>query len=120
MALQILILSVATGFDYSFYVKSIATYAPAFLAYNNSVLARVMRTLKCIVICNDVQRFIICGGEGARFFTTSLSQAVQGIAYILAVYDGRSTFDISRIFLLSLVCKSSSNALLHIPYSREY
>ena len=27
--------------DYSFYVKSIATYASAFLAYNNSVLARV-------------------------------------------------------------------------------
>ena len=25
----------------SFYVKSIATYAPAFLEYNNSVLARV-------------------------------------------------------------------------------
>ena len=29
------------GADYSFYVKSIATYAPAFLGYNNSVLARV-------------------------------------------------------------------------------
>ena len=26
---------------YSFYVKSIATYAPAFLRYNNSVLASV-------------------------------------------------------------------------------
>ena len=29
------------GADYSFYVKSIATYAPAFLRHNNSVLARV-------------------------------------------------------------------------------
>ena len=27
---------------YSFYVKSIATYAPAFLRYNNSVLASVL------------------------------------------------------------------------------
>jgi hypothetical protein len=30
------------GADYSFYVKSIATYAPAFLGYNNSVLARML------------------------------------------------------------------------------
>ena len=29
------------GADYSFYVESIATYAPAFMGYNNSVLARV-------------------------------------------------------------------------------
>ena len=29
------------GADYSFYVKSIATYAPTFLGYNNSVLAIV-------------------------------------------------------------------------------
>ena len=29
------------GADYSFYVKSIATFAPAFFGYNNSVLARV-------------------------------------------------------------------------------
>ena len=27
------------GSDYSFYVKSIATYAPTFLEHNNSVLA---------------------------------------------------------------------------------
>ena len=33
--------SIAMGADFSFYVKSIATYAPAFLMYNNSVLARV-------------------------------------------------------------------------------
>ena len=31
------------GADYSFYVKFIGTYAPAFLGYNNSVLARVDR-----------------------------------------------------------------------------
>ena len=36
-----MIFSIAMGADYSFYVKSIATYAPAFLGYNNSVLARV-------------------------------------------------------------------------------
>ena len=41
MAPMIFIFSIAMGADYLFYVKSIATYAPAFLAYNNSVLARV-------------------------------------------------------------------------------
>ena len=41
MAPRILIFSIAMGADYSFYVKSIATYAPVFLEYNNSVLARV-------------------------------------------------------------------------------
>ena len=30
------------GADYSFYVNSIATYAPTFLWYNNSVLAIVI------------------------------------------------------------------------------
>ena len=30
------------GADYSFYVKSIATHAPTFLGYNNSVLAIVL------------------------------------------------------------------------------
>ena len=35
---RILIFSIAMGADYSFYVKS---YAPAFSAYNNSVLASV-------------------------------------------------------------------------------
>ena len=32
---------IAMGTDYSFYVKSIATYAPTFFRYNNSVLAIV-------------------------------------------------------------------------------
>ena len=41
MAPRILIFTIAMGADSSFYVKSIATYAPAFLGYNNSVLARV-------------------------------------------------------------------------------
>ena len=36
---RIFIFSIAMGADYSFY----ATYAPAFLGYNNSVLARVAR-----------------------------------------------------------------------------
>ena len=38
---RILIFSIAMGVDYSFYVKSIATYAPTFFRYNNSVLAIV-------------------------------------------------------------------------------
>ena len=36
-----MIFSIEMGADYSFYVKSIATYAPAFLGHNNSVLAEV-------------------------------------------------------------------------------
>ena len=32
------------GADDSFYVKSIAAYAPSFLRYNSSVLARVWQT----------------------------------------------------------------------------
>ena len=38
---RILIFSIAMDADYLFYVISIATYAPPFLRYNNSVLARV-------------------------------------------------------------------------------
>ena len=38
---RVLNFSIAMDADYSFYVKSIATYAPAFLRYNNSVSARV-------------------------------------------------------------------------------
>ena len=34
--------SIGMGADYSFYVKVIATYAPSFLRYNNSVLAIVV------------------------------------------------------------------------------
>ena len=45
-----MIFSIAMGADYLFYVKSIATYAPAFLAYNNSVLARVSGKLH---LCTD-------------------------------------------------------------------
>ena len=41
MAPRILIFSIAMVANYSFYVKSIATYAPAFFWYNNSILARV-------------------------------------------------------------------------------
>jgi hypothetical protein len=33
------------GADYAFYAKSIATYAPTFFGYNNSVLAIVYTTL---------------------------------------------------------------------------
>ena len=45
---RILIFSIALGTDYSFYVKSIATYASKFLRQNNSVFA----TVGCILsIC---------------------------------------------------------------------
>ena len=37
-----MIFSIAMGADCSFYVKSIATYAPAFFGYNSSVLASVL------------------------------------------------------------------------------
>ena len=45
-----MIFSIAMGADYSFYVKSIATYAPAFFWYNNSILATVARSslLACV------------------------------------------------------------------------
>ena len=42
MAPRILIFSIAMGANYSFYMTSIAAYAPAFLRFNNSVLARVL------------------------------------------------------------------------------
>ena len=38
---RIFMFSIVLGAEYSFYLKSIATYAPAFLGYNNSALARV-------------------------------------------------------------------------------
>ena len=37
-----MIFSIAMGADYLSYVNSIATYAPAFLGYNDLVLARVL------------------------------------------------------------------------------
>ena len=43
---RILILSIAMGADYSFYVKFIATSARAFLGYNNSVLSDVSDKLQ--------------------------------------------------------------------------
>ena len=51
MAPRILIFSIAMGADYSSHAKSIATYTPAFLRYNNSVLA----------IVNVFQMFIVLG-----------------------------------------------------------
>ena len=38
---RICIFSIVLGAEYWFYLKSIAIYAPAFLVYNNSILARV-------------------------------------------------------------------------------
>ena len=40
-----MIFSIAMGADYSFYVKSIATYAPIFFGYFFSVLANVLRAV---------------------------------------------------------------------------
>ena len=42
MAPRIFIFLIVLGVKYSFYVKSIATYAPTFLEYNSSVLAIVI------------------------------------------------------------------------------
>ena len=42
--------------DYSFYVKSIATQAPTFLGYNNSILAIVMH-LNILEIGDDTNSF---------------------------------------------------------------
>ena len=42
------------GADYSFNVKSMASYAPAFLGHNNSVLARV--TLQFLQLCMYIKK----------------------------------------------------------------
>ena len=51
------------GAEYSFYVKSIATYAPTLLGYNNSVLAIVRiqehicllgQTSKLVIFCSNI------------------------------------------------------------------
>ena len=42
MAPRIFIFSIFLRDEYSFYVKSLATYAPTFLGYNNSALAIVV------------------------------------------------------------------------------
>ena len=51
----VLIISVVLGAEYSFYMKSIATYAPQFFGYNNSVLAIVRRALSLIEVCKKNQ-----------------------------------------------------------------
>ena len=45
---RIFIFSIVLGAKYSFYVKSIATYAPTFFVCNNSVLAIVMSVQELI------------------------------------------------------------------------
>ena len=56
MAPRILIFSRVLGAEYLFYLESIATYAPAFLGYNNSVLARVF-TIQVAKIDTSIQEF---------------------------------------------------------------
>ena len=51
MAPRIFLFSIVLGDEYSFYVKSIATYAPTFLGYNNLVLAMVTRTYCYDALC---------------------------------------------------------------------
>ena len=46
---RILIFSIVLGAECSFYVKSIATYAPQFLGYNNSFLA-IVRALELVTL----------------------------------------------------------------------
>ena len=53
-----MIFSIAMGADYSFYVKSIATYAPAFFGYNDSVLARVNLNKLYWLTLQDVYQLI--------------------------------------------------------------
>ena len=81
MAPRILIFSIAMGADCSFYVKSIATYAPAFFAYNSSVLASVCYLLpKCYESCLSFSFFdttltliINCSKSGLiKNYTTSV------------------------------------------------
>ena len=50
------------GAEYSFYLKSIATYAPAFWGYNNSVLARVA-CLELLLLSVSKLRFVIINYE---------------------------------------------------------
>ena len=47
---RILFFPIALGAEYLSYVKSIATYAPQFFGYNNSVLAIVVGTPKLYFI----------------------------------------------------------------------
>ena len=57
MAPRILIFSIAMGDDYSFYVKSIATFALTFFGYIISVLASVFYVLQLDAkICQDLKK----------------------------------------------------------------
>ena len=72
------------GADYSFYVKSIATYAPTFFGYNNSVLAIVIPTKKVVQI--DLLSLISHIFDNAQFSSqvvvTIVGQAMQTAAFI--------------------------------------
>ena len=48
-ALRIFFFLIVLGAEYSFYVKSIATYAPTFLRYNDSVLAIVKECIPILI-----------------------------------------------------------------------
>ena len=60
MAPSIFIFSIVLGAEYSSYLKFIATYAPAFLGYNNSALARVKAPSEnFLTYCPCVYRFLL-------------------------------------------------------------
>ena len=82
MAPRILIFLIAMGADYLFYLKSIATYAPAFLGYKNSVLARVTyqqkRTKKnCFFVMASQNPMVFCiFSDKIRYLTMTDSTKV--------------------------------------------
>ena len=67
-----MIFLIVLGAEYLFYLKSIATYDPAFLGYNNSVLARVLcyvAALASMLITYLIIIVLNLDLENACFFT---------------------------------------------------
>ena len=75
MAPRIFIFSIVLGAEYLFYVKSIATYTPTFLGYNNSVLAIVENLLG-----NNLKHF------GPNYIDYSLNESVSKLKLALSYY----------------------------------
>ena len=103
------------GADCSFYVKSIATYAPAFFGYNSSVLASVNTSKLCLVEketkVNPVSKFSvsltpISGHQDSAEVHDSSSQLVV----VLNCFHGRFPplpfYKVSERMSCEHVCKS--------------
>ena len=118
MAPRILIFSIAMGAYYSFYVKSIATYTPTFLRYNNSVLSIVIRVGKFWkeIYRNFLSRWkpLAIGHLDKKKFC-KLSSPVRIISGML---DGVCGFVLENwfiLFFMSICCwllKKSTNSLM--------